>query len=285
MNRNGNQKNDLVSFELFNRRMSSSTPRTTRQTRATTSNIHAGNEGNLLQDLLNNLHSSGQFIDLYNRSIQSHPSRSVVTTHLCRTLVHCLQNENLDRKIPLFVLDCLTNSYSDQITDALFKEDLLPFFKHVFTHPDDDQATVLSTLRCLSVLVQHRSSILLGQLAEWLSSIFHFLVTSLSPSTYVIYDPPLNELLGEIVQQFSPLSKDIVDVLSRTSATIISSQFLNQLKTWIDHVDDLRFSLFALQLWQTLAKLFTRLIIRNHTKGTQLLTVLDDGNSPIDSLH
>ena len=257
--------------------MSSSTPRTTRQTRATTNNIHPNTEGTFFQDLQNNLQSSSQFIDLYNRYIQSNPSRSLLITHLCHLLSNSLQSENVDKKILVFILDCLT-THTEHITDILFKEDILPFCKYVFIH-NEDHDTLLSTLRCFSVLVQHRSAILLGTLAEWLSSIFHFLVTYLSASTYAIYDHLLNELLGQIVQQFSPLSKEIVDVLSRTSSTIISTNFLNQLKTWIDHPDDLRFALFALQLWQTLVKLFTRLIIRNHTKGIQLLCVLDDGKS------
>ena len=258
--------------------MSSSTPRSARQTRATATISHPSNESAIVNDLQAHLHASSQFIDLYNRYFQSVASRPLLLNSLCQILPVCLQTKDIDRKSLVFIVDCLTSSV-EHLTEMQFREDLLPLMKHVFAQ-DDDHDVLLSSIRCLLALIKQRSSILNGTLAEWLSAIFQYFATHLSPSTYLIYDDLLNDLLVHIVKHFSPLSKDIVDVLARPSSTILSTNFLNHLKAWINNADDLRFALFALQLWQSLAKLLSRLVIRGHAKGNNLLAVLEEGTLP-----
>jgi hypothetical protein len=256
--------------------MSSVTGRTTRQTRATATIIsNASNESTMFNDFHVHLQSSGQFIELYNRSIQTISLRPVLINSLCQILSVILQSNEFDRKILIFILDCL-RKHIEHVTDAQFKEHILPFIKHVFTDKYDDD-TLLAMIQCFTHFVRHRSQILACTLAEWLSSIFHFLATHLSLSTYSIYADVLNELLDRVIDKFSPLSKDIVDVLARPSATILSTNFLQQFKHWIDQHDDLQFALFALRLWQSLMKLLGRWIIRGHSRGNQLLTIVEDG--------
>ena len=262
--------------QFYRRRMSSSTPRKTRQTRATTTGVSIPvSEAVLLNDFQNHLHSSLQFIDLYNRYFQTSSSRPLIISSLCHLLATVYQADEFDRKILLFILDCLHNNV-ERLTENQFKEQYLPFFKQVLTRYDDHDI-FLSTIRCFLALLKTRSTILSATQAEWLSSIFQFLVTHLSPTNYLNYDELFNELFATIVKQFSPLSKDLVDVLARPSSPILSTMFLNQLKLWIHHLDDLRFALFTLQLWQSLAKLLCRLVIRGHPKGNSLLAVLEDG--------
>jgi hypothetical protein len=224
--------------------MSSSTPRSVRQTRATATVSNPTNEPAILNDLQAQLHSSSQFIDLYNRYFQSVASRPLLLNSLCQILPVCLQTKDLDRKSLVFIMDCLTSSV-DHLTEIQFREDLLPLLKHVFVQ-DENHDVLLSSIRCLLALIKQRASILNGTLAEWLSAIFQLFVTHLSPSTYLIYDDLLNDLLVHIVKHFSPLSKDIVDVLARPSSTILSTNFLNHLKAWINNADDLRSSIVAI---------------------------------------
>lgn len=86
----------------------------------------------------------------------------------------------------------------------------------------------------------------------------------------------ITKLLETIVQYFTPLPKEIVDVLGRSPSSIISSQFLSQLKTWIKHVDETPLALFSIHLWQPLAALLSRLLTRGYTKGNEMLAVIQD---------
>ncbi|CAF4421530.1 unnamed protein product, partial [Adineta steineri] len=84
------------------------------------------------------------------------------------------------------------------------------------------------------------------------------------------------DLLAKIVKYFTPLPKEIVDVLGRSPSSVISTNFLTQLKSWVKHVDDTRLALFAIHLWEPLAALLSRLLTRGHTKGNEMLAVIQD---------
>jgi hypothetical protein len=248
----------------------SSTP-TTRKTRSTHIVSNSIDESTILNDFHTNLHSPIQFINLYNQYFQSLTDRSILINILC----NILPSENLDAKIRLFILDCLIANH-EYLSDIQFKQDLLPFIKQILIKTEDDNNEILlSIIRFLINLVEYHSNILLLTLAEWLSCLFNFLVTHLSSTTYVIYGDLIIDLLSKIVKQFTPLSKEIVDILIRSS-TIISTNFLNQLKFWIKDLDDIRLALFAIHVWESLAALLNRLLIRGHTKGNEILSVIDD---------
>jgi Trp operon repressor len=246
--------------------MSSSSIITTRKTRSTNQNIDSIDESTIFDDLNSNLHSSNEFINIYNQYSQSITHRSTLINILCNILTL----ENLENKILLFIFDCL-NLNSEYITEIQFKQYLLPFIKNILIKNND---LILSIIRFLLILVEYRSNILNSTLAEWLSCLLNFLVTNLSSTTYIIYGDLINDLLYKIVKQFLPLSKEIVDILSRLSIT--STNFLNQLKSWIKNSDDIRLALFSLHLWQSLSAIFSRLLIRGHTKGNEILSVIED---------
>lgn len=256
--------------------MSSSTPRKTRQTRATTASIsNTVNETTVFNDFQTNLQSLTQFIDLYNRYYQTNSLRPVIVNSLCQLLGLASQSESFDEKTLLFILDCLVANV-EHLNENQIKEYFLPFFKNILTAYDNNE-TFLSTVRLILAIIKTRSNLLTATLAEWLTSIFQFLVLHLSSSTYLNFDELFNDLFANIIKFYSPLSKDLVDVMTRSSLPILSTMFLNQIKIWIHHTEDLRFALFALQIWQSLAKLFSRLVIRGHAKGNHLLTILEDG--------
>jgi hypothetical protein len=85
------------------------------------------------------------------------------------------------------------------------------------------------------------------------------------------------DLLTKIVEHFTPLPKEIVDILGRSPSSIISTNFLTQLKSWVKHVDDTKLALFSIHLWEPLAALLSRLLTRGHTKGNEMLAVIQDG--------
>ncbi|UJR27488.1 hypothetical protein I4U23_008773 [Adineta vaga] len=217
------------------------------------------------------LHSSTEFIQIYNQYFQSLNYRS--------TLIHILLNiltlDNLDRKIQIFILDCLI-THSDNLSDIQFKQEILPFIKEIFSKTDDDYTDVsLTILRLLIVLVEYRSNILILTLAEWLSCLLNFLVTHFSSTFVTIYGDLINDLFSKIIKQLTPLSKEIVDILGR-SPSIVSTDFLNQLRSCLKTTDDIRLALFVIHLWQSLAALLSRLLIRGHTKGNEILAVMED---------
>jgi hypothetical protein len=253
--------------------MSSSSTITTRKTRATTviSNVTDGSP--IFDDFHTNLRSPIEFINLYNQYFQSLTHRST----LINILSNILTLENVDKKILLFILDCfITNS--ENLSDIQFKQDLLPFIKQILiTNDENNNDILLSTIRLLIVFVEYRPNILTLTLAEWLSCLLNFLVTHLSSTTYTTYADLIIDLLSKIVKQFTPLSKEIIDILGRSPSSVISTSFLNQLKLWIQNTDDIRLALFAIHLWQLLASLLSRLLLRGHTKGNEMLAVIEDG--------
>jgi len=235
------------------------------------------NGSNILDDLRINLHSPIQFINIYNQCYQITTLRSSLTNILCNILTDSV---NVDSKIVLFILDCfITNHHSllEELTDVQFKQDLLPFIKRLLSTCDDNNEILLSSLRFLIVLIEYRPNLLTLTLTEWLASILHFVVTRISSLSYFIYGDLVIDLLAKIVQCFTPLPKEIVDVLGRSPSSVISSNFLSQLKSWVKHVDDTKLALFAIHLWEPLAALLSRLLTRGHTKGNEMLAVIQDG--------
>ena len=162
------------------------------------------------------------------------------------------------------------------LSDLQFKQDLLPFIKRTLSTSEDTEEMLLATLRCLSALIEYRADLLTLTVAEWLSSVLHFMVARISVTSYLIYGDLIIVLLTKIAEHFTPLPKEIVDVLGRSPSSIISSQFLTQLKTWVKHLDDTRLALFAIHLWQPLAALLSRLLTRGYTKGNEMLAVIQD---------
>jgi len=250
--------------------MSSSSTITTRKTRSTNPNFNSLDESNIFDDFHSNLHSSIEFINLYNQYDQSLTSPSTLINILCNILTI----ENVEKKILLFIFDCLITNY-ENLSDLQFKQNLLPFIKQILITNHDNDDLLLLIIRFLIILIEYRSNILNSTLAEWLSCLFNFLVRNLSSTTYLIYGDLIIDLLTKIIKQFTPLSKEIVDILIRSSS-IISNHFLNQLKSWIKNSDDIRLALFSIHLWQLLSSLLSRLLIRSHTKGNELLTVIED---------
>lgn len=219
-----------------------------------------------------NLHSPSQFIHIYNRYFPAATHRAALT----HALSSVLALDNVDEKVHLFILDSFI-AHSDHLSDSQFKQGLLPFIKQTLGQTDGERTEMLlSTLRLFVVLVDYRSNILSSTVAEWLSALLTFLATHFSPSLSTTYGDLLIDLLAKIVKQFTPLSKEIVDVLSRSSA-VISTDFLQQVKSCLKNTDDSRFASFALHLWQSLASLLSRLLIRGHGKGNEMLSVMEEG--------
>ncbi|CAF0942179.1 unnamed protein product [Rotaria sordida] len=233
-------------------------------------------ESSILDDLRKNLHCSIQFINIYDQCYQITNLRSSLIEILCNILSNSI---NIDVKILIFILDCLITNHTNlliELTDIQFKQNLLPFIKRILSIDEDNNDILLLTLRFLIILIENYSNLLNSTLAEWLSSILHFVVTHISSSSYVIYGDLIIDLLTKIVKNFTPLPKEIVDVLGRSPSSIISTHFLTQLKTWVKHVDDTKLALFAIHLWEPLAALLSRLLTRGHTKGNEMLAVMQD---------
>ena len=253
---------------------------TTRKTRSTTVSVLPSptDEPAQLDDLRKCLQSPIQFISLYNQCYPLSNHRSALIDTLCHILA---DSTHVDAQILLFILDSLTSSAESllsDLSDLQFKQDLLPFIKQSLATADDDaNEIILSSLRFLTALIEHRSSLLTSTLAEWLSTILHFVVTRISTSSYEIYGDATIDLLRQVAKQFTPLPKEIVDVLGRSPSSIISTNFLSQLKDWVKHVEDARLALFAIHLWEPLAALLSRLLTRGHTKGNEMLAVMQDG--------
>ncbi|CAF1271492.1 unnamed protein product [Rotaria sordida] len=241
-------------------------------------------ESSILDDLRKNLHCSIQFINIYNQCYQITSLRSSLIEILCNILSNSI---NIDVKILIFILDCLITNHTNlliELTDIQFKQNLLPFIKRILSIDEDNNDILLLTLRFLIILIENYSNLLNSTLAEWLSSILHFVVTHISSSSYIIYGDLIIDLLTKIVKNFTPLPKEIVDVLGRSPSSIISTHFLTQLKTWVKHVDDTKLALFAIHLWEPLAALLSRLLTRGHTKGNEMLGVMQDGRACLRDL-
>jgi hypothetical protein len=258
--------------------MSSSTTTTTTGTRKTrAASASSTIEGsNLLDELRTNLHAPEEFINLYNQCYQITTLRPSLIDILCNILTDSI---NVDSKILLFILESLRTN-EEHLSDSQFKQDFLPFIKHTLsTNEDDNNDILLSIFQILIVFMEYRSNLLTLTLTEWLSSVLHFVVTRISASSYLIYGDLIIALLTKIVQYFTPLPKEIVDVLGRSPSSIISTNFLTQLKSWVKHVDDTKLALFAIHLWEPLAALLSRLLTRGHTKGNEMLAVIQDGRN------
>lgn len=244
----------------------------TRKTRST-STTSSNDELNLLDNLRTNLHSSTDFINIYNQCYQITTQRSSLFELLSNILT---DSDKIDKKILSFIFECFKTN-EEYLTDIEFKQDLLPFIKQILLTADDNSDLLLSIFQFLIVFIQSHTNLLLTILNEWLSSILHFIVTRLTSTTYMIYGDLIIELLTKIVQHFTPLPKEIVDVLGRSPSSIISTNFLTQLKTWVKSIDDTKLALFAIHLWEPLAALLSRLLTRGHTKGNEMLAVIQDG--------
>lgn len=250
---------------------STSTGVGTRKTRSVSTT--SPNDGsNLLDDLRTNLHCSTEFINLYNQCYQITSLRTPLFDILCNILTN---SNDVDLKILLFILDCLITN-QENVSDTKFKQDLLPFIKQILSSNDNDEL-LLVILKFLIVFIESRSNLLTSTLTEWLSSILHFVVTRITSTSYLIYGDLIIDLLTKIVENFTPLPKEIVDILGRSPSSIISTNFLTQLKTWVKHIDDTKLALFAIHLWEPLAALLSRLLTRGHTKGNEMLAVIQDG--------
>ena len=256
--------------------MSSASTAGARKTRSSSAVSLTIDGSNILDDLRTNLHCSTQFINLYNQCYQNPTIHSSLIDILCNILSNSI--DIVDSKIVLFILDCFQTNHIE-LTDLQFKQDILPFIKRRLSINEDNNEILLSILKFLITLIDQQSNLLTLTLTEWLSSILHFIVTHLNSSNYLIYGDLIIDLLTKIVKHFTPLPKEIVDVLGRSPSSVISSNFLTQLKLWIKHVDDTRLALFAIHLWEPLAALLSRLLTRGHTKGNEMLAVIQDGMS------
>ncbi|CAF4336352.1 unnamed protein product, partial [Rotaria sp. Silwood2] len=238
--------------------------------------ISTVDESTIFDDLRRNLQCPIQFINIYNQCYQITNLRSSLIEILCNILSNSI---NVDTKILIFILDNFITNHSNlliELTDIQFKQDLLPFIKRILLNTEDNNDILLLTLRFLIILIENYTNLLNLTLTEWLSSILHFIVTHISSSSYDIYGDLVIDLLTKIVKNFTPLPKEIVDVLGRSPSSIISTQFLTKLKSWVKHVDDTKLALFAIHLWEPLAALLSRLLTRGHTKGNEMLAVMQD---------
>jgi hypothetical protein len=231
-------------------------------------------------DLYEQLHiyiqSPTEFINHYHDLFDKIELRSSFIDCLCSILS---TSNRMSTTILHFILENFIDTNKkivEEFSDVQFKQQLLPFIKQILliNHYTDD--CIRLVLRFLIVLVEYRSNLLLSTLNDWLAMILHFLVTRLSSTSYPIYGQLLIDLLDRIVQHFTPLPKEIVDILGRSPSSIISSTFLTQLKTWIKHVDNTHLALFTIDLWQPLAALLSRLLTRGHTKGNEMLAIIQD---------
>ena len=244
---------------------------TKRKTRATNFPSTVLDSTTIFDEFHRNLHSSVEFKNLYDHYDQSTTNRSAVISSLCRILII----ENVEKEILLFILDRLT-ILCENISEIQFKQELFPFVKQILINHATNHSLLVPTLRLLLTLVTHRSNILSSTIVEWLSCLLNFLVSNLSSTTSNIYGDLVLDLLDKIVDQLTPLSKEIVDILARSSSSIIATNFLQQLKTWIKNTDDTRLALFSIRFWQYLAALLSRLLVRGHSKGNEILAVMED---------
>lgn len=235
------------------------------------------NESTILDDLRASTQSLSQFINVYEQCYQTVSLRAALVNSLGSILADSAQIES---KVIAHILDCLIANPAEllaEVTDQQFKQELLPFVKRVLSTCDEADRTLTLSLRFLLVLIEHRANLFTSTLAEWLSSVLHFVVTRISASSYPTYGELVIDILTKIVKCFTPLPKEIVDVLGRSPSSVISTQFLTQLKAWVKLVDDLKLALFAIHLWEPLAALLSRLLTRGHTKGNEMLAVIQDG--------
>ncbi|CAF2144080.1 unnamed protein product [Rotaria magnacalcarata] len=263
--------------------MSTSSMIELRKTRSTTTTAtpHLVNgitdESNILHGLRSNLHCSIEFINIYNQCYHLASLRSSLFEILCNILSNSV---DVDAKILKHILESLLTNHDSllvELTGLQFKQDILPFIKRILSATEeDDNDVLLLSLKFLIKLIDNYSTLLSSTLAEWLASILHFVVTRITSSSYVIFGDLIIDLLTKIVKNFTPLPKEIVDVLGRSPSSIISTQFLSELKSWVKHVDDIRLALFAIHLWEPLAALLSRLLTRGHTKGNEMLAVMQD---------
>ncbi|CAF1214281.1 unnamed protein product [Adineta ricciae] len=233
-------------------------------------------ESPALDDLQANLRSPTEFVNIYNQYYQDVTLRSSFVNKLCHILA---DSTYVHSDILQHILDSFRTNHDTllvEVTETQFKQDILPFIKRLLTTCDDSDEILLSLLRFLIVLIDHRSNLLSSTVAEWLSTVLHFVVTRISSTSYLIYGQLVVDLLARIVKCFTPLPKEIVDVLGRSPSSIISTSFLTQLKTWVKHVDDHKLALYAIHLWEPLAALLSRLLTRGHTKGNEMLAVIQD---------
>ncbi|CAM4900250.1 unnamed protein product [Rotaria socialis] len=263
--------------------MSTSSMIELRQTRSTTTTTtpplvnEITDESNILHSLRSNLHCPVEFIHIYNQCYQITSFRSSLFEILCNILSNSV---DVDAKILKHILESLLTNHDSllvELTGLQFKQDILPFIKRTLSATEeDDNDVLLLSLKFLIKLIDNYSTLLSSTLAEWLASILHFVVTRITSSSYVIFGDLIIDLLTKIVKNFTPLPKEIVDVLGRSPSSIISTQFLSELKSWVKHVDDIRLALFAIHLWEPLAALLSRLLTRGHTKGNEMLAVMQD---------
>ena len=250
--------------------------RRTRSKSVVSSSPLATSELNILNDLCTNLHSPVQFINVYNQCYQITHLRSSLIEVLCTILANSV---NVVTEIILFILDCfITNSNSllTELTNIQFKQNLLPFIKHTLLINEDNNDQLLSILKFLNELIKNHSNLLNSTLTDWILSLLRFVVTRITTSTYTIFGDLIIDLLSNIVKCFTPLPKEIVDILGRSSS-IISTSFINELKKWIKRIDNTKLALFAIHLWEPLASLLSRLLTRGYTKGNEMLAVIQDG--------
>lgn len=256
--------------------------RKTRSTSVTsTSPLVTGisDESNILDNLRSNLHCPIEFINFYNQCYQIFNLRSSLIESLCNILSNFT---NADAKIIKYILESLIKNHDTlliELSDVQLKQDILPFIKCVLSSNEDNNDVLLLSLKMFTILIEHYSKILSSTLNEWLSIILNFVVTRVSSSSYLIYGDLVIDLLSKIVKNFTPLPKEIVDVIGRSPTSIISTNFLSELKTWVKHIDDTKLALFAIHLWEPLAALLSRLLTRGHTKGNEMLAVMQDGRS------
>ncbi|CAF1620401.1 unnamed protein product, partial [Adineta ricciae] len=226
---------------------------------------------NVYEDFHRTIRSTSEFTQVYQQYSQSQTHRSTLISALLKVLA----SENVDTEIQTFIVDCLI-THSDNLSDTQFKQEILPFMKQVLSKTDEESTNLsLSILRFLRVLVEYRPNILMLTLAEWLSCLLNFLVTHFSATFSTVYADLANDLFSKIIKQFTPLSKEIVDILGRSSL-IISTEFLDHLRACIKNTDDIRLALFMIHLWQSLACLLSRLLIRGHPKGNEILAIMED---------
>ena len=249
---------------------------TARQTRSASATSTLTSNTDHESHLLDHLQSPMEFTQLFHQYVQSSTHRSSLIDDLCSIFS---KSKNVDSKVLIFLLDCFISNEQNlcrDLSDLQFKQDLLPFIKRTLSTSEDTEEILLATLRCLIALIECRADLLTLTVAEWLSSVLHFVVTRISSTSYLTYGDLIIDLLTKIVEHFTPLPKEIVDVLGRSPSSIISSQFLTQLKTWVKHLDDTRLALFAIHLWQPLAALLSRLLTRGYTKGNEMLAIIQD---------
>ena len=220
-----------------------------------------------------NLQSFNDFEDVYRQYADDSSFRSILIEIFCQILLN-------SHEISTKIFELIFNYFDinqEYLTENEFKQFLIPSIKHILTTLNDQHEGLIITLKFLCKLIEFKQlAFLSSTISEWLSIVLHFVVTRLTTISYPIYGDLVIDLLTKIVQHFTPLPKEIVDILGRSPSSIISTNFLSQLKTWVKHVDDTKLALFAIHLWQPLAALLSRLLTRGHTKGNEMLAVIQD---------